>query len=196
MHCSPYDKRNTITKAFEEEKYKTFVHDEASFEAIAKGNCSSAKDGSSFHSGFRRYGAAKLFLIMMIYELQQRIDEETTLKNICVLGVDPGPMITGIQRLSPWFIRVLIFKIIYPIMLYLNPNNGQVRPIRRSAFDVLEAAFGLGSGTLPKALYFDGRRPLETSAESRNSQKRILVWTQTAKYAHLKGDDTILSHWQ
>ena len=196
MYCSPNDKRNTTTKAFEEEKYKTFVYDEAGFEAIAKGTWSSAKEDQSFRSGFRRYGAAKLFLIMMMHELQRRIDQETTLKNICVLGVDPGAMISGLQRLSPWVIRVLVFQIIYPIILYLHPNNGRMRPTRRSASDVLEAAFGSGSGDLPKDLYFDGTQPLETSAESKDSRKRNLVWTETARHAHLKEGDTILGNWQ
>jgi hypothetical protein len=191
MHYSPNDKRNAITKAFEEEKYKTFVHDEASFEAIAKGIWSSAEEDSSFRGGYRRYGASKLFLIMMMHELQRRLDREAALKNICVLGVDPGPMISGLQRLSPWVIQVLIYKVIYPILVYFYPN-GPIRPTRRSASDVLEAAFGSGSGELPKDLYFDGTRPLETSAESRDVQKRNLVWTETAKYALLKEGDTIL----
>jgi hypothetical protein len=191
VHYSPNDKRNAITKAFEEEKYKTFVHDEASFEAIAKGTWSSAEEGPSFRGGYRRYGASKLFLVMMMHELQQRLDREASLNNICVLGVDPGSMISSLQRLSPWVIRVLIYKVIYPILVYFYPN-GPIRPIRRSAFDVLEAAFGSSSAELPKDLYFDGTQPLETSAESRDGQKRNLVWTETAKYAQLKEGDTIL----
>ncbi|KAK3937346.1 hypothetical protein QBC46DRAFT_12167 [Diplogelasinospora grovesii] len=191
----PNDKRNASSKAFEEEKYKTFVHDEAGFEAIAKGTWSSAEEDPSFRSGFRRYGAAKLFVIMMMHELQRRMDHDAALMNVCVLGVDPGAMITGLQRLSPWFIRVLLFKVIYPIIVYLNPN-GPIRPPQRSASDVLEAAFGSGSGELPKDLYFDGTRPLETSAESRDAQKRDLVWRETVRYAHLKEGDTILGNWQ
>lgn len=172
-------------------KYKTFVNDEAGFDAIVKGTWSSAEEDPSFRSGFRRYGAAKLFLIMMVHELQRRMDQEATLKNICILGVDPGAMITGIQRLAPWVIRVLLFKVIYPIIVYINPN-GPIRPPRRSASDVLEAAFGSGSGLLPKGMYFDGTRPMETSTESRDARKRNLVWKETAKYAHLKAGDTIL----
>jgi len=196
IQSSPQDKRNGATKAFEEEKYKTFVHDEADFEAIAKGTFSPAAEDSSFRSGFRRYGAAKLFLIMMMYSLQRRMNQDAELKNICVLGVDPGSMITGLQRNAPWIIRVLIFKIINPIILYLSPNGNNVRSTQRSASDVLEAAFGSGSGELPKSLYFDARQPLETSVESKDDQKQNLVWTETAKIAQLREGDTLLSEWQ
>ena len=55
-------------------------------------------------------------------ELQGHIDQESALKNICVLGVDPGTMITGLQRLTPWVIRVLLFEIINPIIVYKIPK--------------------------------------------------------------------------
>ncbi|KIW14108.1 hypothetical protein PV08_06889 [Exophiala spinifera] len=188
----PNDERNASGKAFEEERYKIFVRDEADFEAIAKGAWSSAEEDSSWRSGFRRYGAAKLFLVMMMHELQRRLDQDPELKNICVLGVDPGGMITGFQRHAPWVIRVLVFKIIYPIIVYLYPNGRMVRPPPRSAADVLEAAFGSSSAGLPKDLYFDGTERMETSAESKDARKRDFVWRETAKYAHLKEGDMIL----
>lgn len=130
----------------------------------------------------------------MIYELQQRMDQEAALKNIRVLGVDPGAMISGLQRLAPWVIRVLIYKFIYPVLIYLHPNNGHIRPTRRSADDVLEVAFG--SRELQKDVYFEDRQPFETSAEARDGQKRKLVWTETVRLAQLKEGDTILSDWE
>jgi len=194
---SPNDPRNTITKAFEDPKYKTFVSDAASFKAIAEGKWSPATEDASFRGGYRRYGASKLFLIMMQHELQARLDADAALCKICILGVDPGPMITGHQRLAPWVIRVLVFKIIYPVLLYINPNNGQVRPTSRSAGDVLEAAFGVGEGgELPKDKYFNMRALLETSEESRDVAKRELVWKESAKLAGLKEGETVLANWQ
>jgi hypothetical protein len=65
----------------------------------------------------------------------------------------------------------------------LDRENGPIRPTRRSASDVLEAALGLGSGELPKGLYFDRTQPLETSAKSRDGQKRNFLWIETARYA-------------
>lgn len=62
-----------------DEKYKTLIYDQARFEAIAKGIWSSAGEDPSWRSGFRRYGAAKLFLIMMMHELQRRVDRDLDL---------------------------------------------------------------------------------------------------------------------
>ncbi|KAI1126515.1 putative short-chain dehydrogenase [Nemania abortiva] len=192
----PEDPRNARTGAFDDPKYKTFVSDAASFHAIAKGEWSPATEDASFRGGFRRYGASKLFLVMMQHELQVRLNADPALNKISVLGVDPGAMISGLQRLAPWFIRVLIFKVIYPFVLYMNPDNGLVRPTSRSASDVLEAAFGaLGEG-LPKDKYFDGRAPLETSKESQDPIKRELVWAESAKLASLQEGETVLGKWQ
>lgn len=137
---------------------------------------------------------------MMQHEPQARLDADPqSLGNVCVLGLDPGTMISGLQRLAPWFIRVLLFRWVYPLILYLKPDGGPIRPTSRSASDALELVFGAGygeSGELPKDKYFNGRTPMETSQESRDPFKRELVWGETAKLAALKVDDTALSQWR
>ncbi|KAK6068470.1 putative short-chain dehydrogenase [Seiridium cupressi] len=176
----PYDVRNERTKAFVDEKYKNIVQDEPRFEAIAKGTWSSAKEDQSYRSGFRRYGAAKLYLVMMI-----------------ILGVDPGNMSTGLQRNAPWIMKLLIFHIVFPIVAMLMPN-GPIRTTKTSASHVLQAAFDADpgpSGTL-KNKYLDGTEPVKTSTESNDPQKRDLVWKQSVRYAHLAEGDTILADWQ
>ena len=70
------------SKAFVDAKYKTTIHDEASFETIAKGAWSPATEDPS-----SRYGASKLVHTMMMHELQRRMDPDPELKNICILGV-------------------------------------------------------------------------------------------------------------
>ncbi|KAI1777354.1 putative short-chain dehydrogenase [Hypoxylon cercidicola] len=176
----PYDKRNEGTQAFDDEKYKTI---------------SSAQEDPSGRSGYRRYGAAKLFSIMMIHELQRRMDRDPVLSNICVLGVDPGTMATSLQRHAPWFIRVLLFKIIYPIILMLMPNGPVIRSTQKSASQVLEAAFET-SPEFPKGLYYFDTKLLETSAESKDPRARDVVWKESIKYAHVEQGETVLSHLQ
>ncbi|KAI0394220.1 putative short-chain dehydrogenase [Xylariaceae sp. FL0594] len=190
------DPRNARTKAFDDPRCRHFLSDSTSFEAIAKGTWSPATEDATWRGGFRRYGAAKLFLIMMQHELQARLNADPALANLCVVGVDPGTMITGLQRLAPWFIRVLLFQVIYPLMVYMNPN-GTVRPPGRAAENVLEAAFSNSQGgELLKDKYFDGTTPIETSEESRDATKRKLVWKETLKLAGLKEGETVLTDWQ
>ncbi|GAW20263.1 hypothetical protein ANO14919_097640 [Xylariales sp. No.14919] len=178
----PHDKRNEPTGAFSEEKYKTVVQDQSIIDAIARGSWSSAREDPSWKSGYRRYGTAKLFSIMMIRELQSRMDRDPALKNVCMLGVDPGTIGTGLQRHASWFVRVFLFQIIFPIIAFFAPN-GLIRSTRKSATQVLDAIFDSDAepATLPKAgYYFDGK-PLETSAESRDADKRDLVWKESVK---------------
>ncbi|KAI1122335.1 hypothetical protein F5Y10DRAFT_287275 [Nemania abortiva] len=109
---------------------------------------------------------------MMPHELQARLDAYPSLSRICVLGVDPGTMISSMTRLAPWFIRVLLFKVIYPLVLYLS-LNGLVRSMSRSAGDSLDAMFGVDEEGNPlKDKYFNGRALLETSEESMDAVKR------------------------
>ncbi|KAI1442793.1 putative short-chain dehydrogenase [Annulohypoxylon stygium] len=193
----PNDPRNDRSKAYDNPKYKSFISDAASFTAIAKGEWSPATEDSSFRGGFRRYGASKMFLIMMQHELQARLNTDPSLNKICVLGVDPGTMLSGLQRYASWPIRVLLFQVIYPIVLYLWPETGPVRPMSRSAGDVLEAAFMAGDGGEGmKDKYFNGREPFETSEESRDEEKRKLVWSETVKIAGLTEGETVLENWQ
>ncbi|KAI1464376.1 putative short-chain dehydrogenase [Daldinia caldariorum] len=192
----PSDPRNARIGVFDDPKYQTFVSDAAGFEAIAKGTWSPASEDASWRGGFRRYSASKLFLVMMQHELQTRLDADPALNNVRVLGVDPGTMISGLQRLAPWVIRVLLFKIIYPFILYVNPN-GPLRSTSRSAGDVLEAAFAVGEGgNPPKDKYFDGRTPLETGEESRDAAKRDMVWKETVRMTGLRETETILANWK
>ncbi|KAK7739617.1 hypothetical protein SLS62_011246 [Diatrype stigma] len=189
----PYDKRNEVTGAFVDEKYRTVVHDQAGFEAIAKGTWSSAQEDPTWQSEFRRYGAAKLFSVMIIHELQQPLDHDPVLSNIYILGVDPGTMSTSLQRHAPWAIRIVMFKIIYPIIALLGLDP-QVRSTQKSASQVLRAA--VEASKYPRGSYFFDDKPLETGEEFRNVQKRELVWKESIRYANLQPGETVLSDWQ
>ncbi|KAI0394769.1 putative short-chain dehydrogenase [Xylariaceae sp. FL0594] len=193
----PRDKRNDRTGAFATERDKTLVHDKESFEAIARGTWSSAKQDPSWRSGFRRYGASKLFLVMMIHELQRRMDHDPVLSRVCVLGVDPGTMSTGLQRRAAWFVRVVLLQIVYPIIAFLFSSD-IVKSTHKAASQVLAAAFDAGPpvGEFPKAGYFSDGKPCETSEESRDLHTRNLVGEGSVEYAHLQPGETILKDWQ
>lgn len=134
---------------------------------------------------------------MMIHSLQQRLDRDPRLRKICVLGVDPGTMSTGLQRHAGWLIRVLLFRVIYPFVAWLRPD-GPVRTTERSARDVVRAAFDHGPelGEEPKGVYLDGAVPRETGQECRDVQKRDWVWKESVRLTGLKKDETALVDWR
>lgn len=196
LRISPYDERNNRGKAFADEKYKTIVQDQATFEAIAKGTWSSAKEEPGFRGGIRRYGASKLFLIMMMHELQHRLNQDPALQNICILGIDPGIMCTGLQRHAPWFIRVILFQIVFPLMGWLMSRP--LRSTAESASHILQAALDSNPvlGQFPKDVYLDGMEKSDTSMESKDPRKRDIVWKESVGLAHLKEGETVLQNWQ
>jgi hypothetical protein len=132
---------------------------------------------------------------MMIHELQRRMDQDPSLNNVSILGVDPGTMRTGLQRHASWFIRVFIFQFLYPLLAWLKPP-GPTRSTEQSASDIMGAAFDTNDvlGQFPKALYLDGTKLIEPSAESQDLRKMALVWNQTVKMTGLKREETLLAN--
>lgn len=133
----------------------------------------------------------------MMHSLQRRLNQDPSLNKICVLGVDPGTMATGMQRLAPWPIRILLFKIIFPFIAWVMPK-GPVRTPERSAADVLMAAMdnGPGLGEEPKEVYLNESEPFETSAESRDATKQAWVWEESVRFTGLTQDETALVEWR
>lgn len=52
--------------SYKEEKYQIFMREDDGVDPIAFGTWSSAADDPSFHAGFRRYGASKFCMAMMM----------------------------------------------------------------------------------------------------------------------------------
>lgn len=177
-------------------KWKTFFHEDT-IDAIARGTWSPNEDDDlPRRAGVRRYGVAKMCSVMMIGELQRRLDADPSLKAISVTGIDPGVMGTGLVRRGNWFIRVLLWPVIVPLiaplMTWLEPN-GHIRTISKSSADVLRAAFGAGPELRGK--YLNGSEVQELVAEAADTEKRAMVWGDSVKYSQLTGQDTVLVHW-
>ncbi|KAL3709761.1 hypothetical protein TMatcc_003552 [Talaromyces marneffei ATCC 18224] len=195
----PSLKQNALP--FKDEKWRTMLHE--STDPIANGTWSSFKEDPSYASGMRRYGASKLCLIMMIGELQRRLSTDPALSNISILGVDPGAVPTNIARRSPFFIRVIIFQFIFPLIAAIqqwrNPTgNNTIRTPEKSARDVLAAAMDSNPvlGERPQGLYLDGSELAEVSPEARDERKRLMVWRDSVRYTGMKKEDTMLVDWE
>jgi hypothetical protein len=130
-------------------------------------------------------------------ELQRRLDSDPNLNKIAVLGVDPGMMPTAITiGTLNWLIQ-LIFSLVARVVSIVSPN-GFLRLPRKSAGDVLAAAFGTASpiGQRPKGLYLNGNVPKEISDEAKHAGKRASVWRASVHYAKLMEGETCLTNWQ
>ncbi|KND89531.1 Short-chain dehydrogenase TIC 32, chloroplastic [Tolypocladium ophioglossoides CBS 100239] len=167
-------------------------------EALAKGTWSTPKDDASSDSGFRRYGASKLCAVMLMHELGDRIAKDPKLSNISVLGLDPGGMPSDISRRASFMTATLIMKVIVPllalVMVRLSPN-GAVRPLWKSAADVIRACFEV-KAPRGKALYLNGTDEFETAKDAQDAKKRKALWEYGLKVADIKPGDTVLVDWQ
>ncbi|KAK8017299.1 short-chain dehydrogenase [Apiospora rasikravindrae] len=182
---------------YKEEKWNVFFRED-SLDAIVHGTWSTNEEAVHIrHAGTRRYGVAKMCAMMMVGELQRRLDADPILRRVSIAGIDPGVMGTGLTRRSNWFTRVLLWPIIVPmlalLLTWLYPN-GYVRTIHKSAGDVLMAAFEAGDEIRGKLL--NGSEVMDVVPEAADMQKRFMVWRDSVKYAQLDEQDTGLAQWQ
>ncbi|KAG6353491.1 hypothetical protein INS49_005672 [Diaporthe citri] len=191
-----HDPHNPKSKApFDGARWLEFMRDGSS-ESVARGMWSTSEEDPSYSGGFRRYGASKFCQAMMIPELQRRLDTDPALSNICILGVDPGSMPGNLTRRGPWFIWLLMYKLIMPwlapLMAWLQPN-GPLRTLKLGAADVIAGAFR-GSPP-PNGGYFYGSRVEEMTAEAQDVKKRERLWVETVGHTGLKEGETSLEKW-
>ncbi|KAI1430313.1 putative short-chain dehydrogenase [Xylaria sp. FL1777] len=197
----PLDPGNRASGAFVDEQWQQILADGSSrtVEAVAQGKWSATSDpikDPQGLSGLRRYGAAKLCSVMMIVELQRRLDQQPELSGISVVGVDPGTMPTTITTgRHNWLVKMIFTAVIY-IAAWISPN-GIMRTTRKSASDVLAAATSGDPpiGRTPKSLYLNGSEPKAMSVEVDDDDKRAAVWKAGVKYSQLKEGETILAQW-
>ncbi|KAK2042905.1 putative short-chain dehydrogenase [Colletotrichum somersetense] len=181
------------------EKWKTFLHD-GTFDSIAKGTWSSAADDHTFRSGFRRYGAAKMCVAMMVGELQERLAADSALKGITSVGVDPGTMGTGMLRRSHWLIRnfprwIIIAAVTKTRQYFWPGTTGPMRTVHVSAKDIMDAGMNV-QGKFDGGAYLDGLQPTEISDEAKDIGKRQVLWRDSLGYVQLEEGETVLSQWR
>ena len=130
------------------------------------------------------------------HELAERLGKDSSLSGVSVIGLDPGGMGTGLARRSNLKMRLMMKSIplISPWMVGSDPN-GTVRPVRKSAADVIRACFEIQTPK-GKAYYLNGTDELETAKTSKDSSKRRELWDYGLKLASLGPSDTALEAWQ
>jgi len=187
-----------MTGCYAQEKWKLFIQGDT-IDAIAKGTWSSNTDDVPTNAGIRRYGAAKLCCVMMISELQRRLDSDPVLSGISVVGVDPSVMGTGISRRGGWLVHRILFGTLFPILATASSWTRNPAPtfrtVARSSGDVLAAAFD-GDGAGLKGRLLDGNVTKEVVPEAGDGRKKEMVWRDSVKYTKLVDGDTLLVSWK
>jgi NAD(P)-dependent dehydrogenase (short-subunit alcohol dehydrogenase family) len=207
----PEDKRNDVTGCYKDNKWRTFFSGDGNgsgsgsgmTDAIAYGTWSnnSTDNDAAWRSAQRRYGASKLCLVMMVGELQRRLDGDARLNKICVLAMDPGTMPgTELVRRSAWVV-VLIFRVVLAplavLTTWLRPN-GSLRTAKKSAADMMVLALECGEPLCeyPKGWYMNGLERAEPSEESKDERKRVMLWRDSVRYTRLAEGETCLDNWR
>ncbi|KAF2009348.1 putative short-chain dehydrogenase [Aaosphaeria arxii CBS 175.79] len=199
---NPHDPRNSWNGAFKEAKYNIVLNSN-NIDAIARGQWSLSKDDmTGWAAGYRRYGASKLCGVVAISELQRRLDQDSALNNVSVLGIDPGLVNTGIVRQSgSWVLRVFLWQLLLPalrVILGCFISNGPLRSARKSASDIIAAALMSSPPPLsarPKALYLNGSELGIRNPEALDPAKGSMLWRDTIRYTQLESQETCLEHW-
>ncbi|EGR51220.1 uncharacterized protein TRIREDRAFT_45571 [Trichoderma reesei QM6a] len=189
------DKRNNATNAYKDPRYPTLY---PGAEALAKGQWSRPEEDPSSNSGFRRYGASKLCVIMFCQELANRIAKDPQLSNISVIGLDPGGMPTDIARRAGFFLGSVVMKVVVPVIAAVSVRingNGMFRPAWKSAADAVRACFEIEAHR-GELLHLDGTAELEIAKEARDETKRRELWEYGLEAARIQEGDTALANWK
>lgn len=168
-------------------------------EAVAKGKWSTPAEDPTYHAGYRRYGATKLCEMMFMYELAARMGADPNLRNISVVGLDPGGMSTGLLRRNSWVVAK-VFPVIGPSLMGVAQHfkpNGMFRTAAKSARDALSLCFEVDvAGDRPAVVYMNGSERSDTSAECKDEAKRTALWRESIRWAGVQAEDTELERWE
>lgn len=136
---------------------------------------------------------------MSRHELAIRIGKDPQLSDISVLGLDPGGMGTDlIQRGAPTGLRLQV-KYLMPVVAAVSVKlapNGMLRPVWKSAADVVQGCFDVAPPPKGTALYLNGSEELQTGEESRKEELRRELWRYGLGAAGIKPEDTVLKNWE
>ncbi|MHA0288822.1 SDR family NAD(P)-dependent oxidoreductase [Mycobacterium sp. C3-094] len=119
--------------------------------------------------GRRRYTTSKLCNMLFAYELDRRLGEGA--RGVTVTAFDPGLMPgSGLAReYSP--AQKLLWRYVFPVLRVLPNVNSTTTSGKRLAALVHDARYDGITGT-----YYEGARPIRSSADSYDTAKALDLW--------------------
>jgi hypothetical protein len=136
---------------------------------------------------------------MSRYELQRRLNADSQLSNIAVLGLDPGWVGgTQIARNSPFIVTILLFILwLVGHITVLFWSNPLIRTAAKNGDDLLRVCFDkAGQNESLKAAYVNGTVVSATPKEAENKEKQDELWAGSLKLANINDGDTVLENWR
>ncbi|KAL2060362.1 hypothetical protein VTL71DRAFT_9757 [Oculimacula yallundae] len=169
-----------------------------SVDMMAKGQ-EKFPDGNVEKTGQRRYALSKILLEVWMYELQRRLDADPSLKNISVLGHDPGWIgSTDIVRNGSTSLQFIFSTLrIIAKFTWLFSSNPMIRTAELNGRFLLTLCFDKEKfGEYPKAKYVDGGVLYKTVPEAENEKLQGELWEKSLEFVGLKGEETVLKEWK
>jgi len=149
-------------------------------------------NSNPFHNGFTRYMRAKLCNVMFAHELNRRLAEDRSLKNITVVALDPGGM-TGTRAFdqAPFLMRFFL-QYVLATLAHITKYFSSFSTPKDSAWELLKIALGPeGAG---KKGYFVGLAPGTSGPQSNDRELQERVWKACVKWCGMKQSDTKLAN--
>lgn len=178
-------------------------------EELTKGTYQPVEGGDKFAGALRRYGCAKLCMVLFMcalspprsfcshicrYAFQNRLDS-STLKKISIIAHDPAA-VGGTNHYETQTFPIHMYIILKYLMVPVQAvstfffPNGPMRTTVQVGKDLCFACFDeVVLGKNPKALYVDGVRIADSSPESHDVEKQERLWRETVELAGLKRED-------
>ncbi|KAH0590023.1 WW domain-containing oxidoreductase [Termitomyces sp. J132] len=157
------------------------------FEALLKPPAD--EPGKEVGKGFQRYGVSKLCVIMFIYELNRRLQWDSTyeeLRAIKALAVDPGT-ITDSRALvrdvpGTWSLGTkYVLNPLRPLLKYAMP---ELRSSSIAGKILVELSLKEAYGGKHMPSYYEGLMPTKSSRESYHQAKAAKLWDFSVALMH------------
>ncbi|KAH9992266.1 NAD(P)-binding protein [Xylariaceae sp. FL0662B] len=142
--------------------------------------------------GFQRYANSKLAVLMWVYALNRRLENDPKLNNITAVAINPGNLVDSraLRTNTPPKLVNLQRFILQPLKPLLRLTDPTMRTAAEAGVDVIELAVKLDPH---ERGFFTLLKKDQSSPESLDVEKQQKLWTKTAGWARITKENTTLA---